>query len=654
MSWYRAGTVTVTNGTPTVTGSGTAFVANVSIGDAFEAPDGKSYEIINVVSDTVLTLGINYNGSTASGQGYGILPTQSYIHDLATTALALLNSFATVRDGVGAGLFPDGTVGTPAGRFASDQDTGFYRVGANQFGIVTGGVQRALFDGNGLTIDVSGGFIQGKSGVALVLWNPTNSNSVQVSCPTSGDFRVSTGGETNAICATASGNVGIGTASPQTKFVVSNAGANGYEFDPANSYVSSYNRTTSLFTAVTFRAASYTFNINNSNDAVTIDPNGYVGIGTASPNYKLHVYAASGAVEGTIQTGGSAGANLNLRNADRIWSLTNQAGGVLYVYDTTAAAIRLGFQTSGHLTPGADNTQDFGSGALRWANVRAKKAQLGGTPNSGGGILDLHHPTGIFDSTAPYLTFNYTNADPHFSAYMDGNWHTIFRTYVAGSGGTPDIAFLPLGVVRPGTDNNIDLGKSSHRWAVVYAGTGTINTSDEREKTWRGAPSEDELRAAKRIVGELGFYQWNDAVAEKGPDGARLHFGVRAQKVWAIMADEGLVDPLDKKGLPGKTPYAFLCFDAWDEVTEPIFEEVEMTREVETVTQEPDGEDEDGNPLFKEVKATTEEVYTERVATGETRVTLAKGNRFGLRVDQLILFLVAAQEARLAALEAAV
>lgn len=162
--------------------------------------------------------------------------------------------------------------------------------------------------------------------------------------------------------------------------------------------------------------------------------------------------------------------------------------------------------------------------------------------------------------------------------------------------------------VHPAGDNVQNLGLGSFRWAVVYAGTGTINTSDEREKEWRGGLNEAELRAAKRIVGELGFYRWIDAIAAKG-DAARLHFGARAQQVWSIMADEGLVEPITD-GIPGITPYAFLCFDQWDEA--------------EAVT------DSDGNELQPSRQA---------------------GNRFGLRVDQLVLFVLAAQEQRIAVLE---
>lgn len=171
--------------------------------------------------------------------------------------------------------------------------------------------------------------------------------------------------------------------------------------------------------------------------------------------------------------------------------------------------------------------------------------------------------------------------------------------------------------VTPGADNEQKLGSAYYRWSAVYAGTGTINTSDARDKAWRGAPSAAELAAAKRIAAELGFYRWSHAIAEKGPDDARLHFGVRAQAVWAIMADEGLVDPIAEGARPD-CRYAFLCHDEWDAV-----EAVEEVR------------DEEGH-----------------VVTA-ARPDRPAGSRFGIRPDQLALFLIAAQEARLAALEAA-
>ena len=153
----------------------------------------------------------------------------------------------------------------------------------------------------------------------------------------------------------------------------------------------------------------------------------------------------------------------------------------------------------------------------------------------------------------------------------------------------------------PGYDNSRNIGSASRRMATLYAGTGTINTSDAREKSWRGGASAAEIRAAQRIVAALGFYRWNDAIEEKGTEGARLHFGVRAQAVWAIMADEGLIDPLES-GAPPDSRYAFLCHDARDD----------------------EGDSESETP----------------------------GGRFGIRPDQLALFLIAGQDARIAAIEA--
>lgn len=215
-----------------------------------------------------------------------------------------------------------------------------------------------------------------------------------------------------------------------------------------------------------------------------------------------------------------------------------------------------------------------------------------------------------------------------------------------------------------GADNSQSVGIASRRASVFYAGTGTINTSDEREKVWRGAMNDAELRAARRMIDELGFFQWKDAIEEKGDDGARYHFGPRAQRVWAIMADEGLVDPIGKDGRPGKTPYAFLCFDEWPDEYEdemkPVIRRKKVPAEEASVILDPKG------GRVKKTKMVTVEVE-EMAPTGRKLLKQAAGNRFGLRVDQLALFLMAAQahdlaaerarndaiEARLAALEAA-
>lgn len=76
MSWYKTGTVTVTNASPTVTGYGTLWVdaGTLNAGDIFFAPDGKDYEVLSIQSNTGMTLATNYLGSNASGAAYAIAP----------------------------------------------------------------------------------------------------------------------------------------------------------------------------------------------------------------------------------------------------------------------------------------------------------------------------------------------------------------------------------------------------------------------------------------------------------------------------------------------------------------------------------------------------------------------------------------------------
>lgn len=157
------------------------------------------------------------------------------------------------------------------------------------------------------------------------------------------------------------------------------------------------------------------------------------------------------------------------------------------------------------------------------------------------------------------------------------------------------------GYFAPTASGGLSLGEPGGKWSTVYADTGTINTSDERSKTWRGPMTDAELRAARRIIAELGFFQLNDAIAEKGADGARYHFGPRAQRAFAIMAEEGL----------DWGRYAWCCYDAWP--------------------AEPAQHDGDGRVIVQAKDG---------------------GDRYGVRTDQLALFLIAAQEQRLAALEA--
>lgn len=139
-TWVRTGTVAVTNGSTTVTGTGTAWVDTVNVGDAFHGPDGRVYEIASVVSATQLTLATTYLGTTASAQGYAIQPTRSVARQLVQEVQQLLTDFSTVRDNAGQGRFAVGSLGAPGISFLTDLDTGMRRSANNRVSMVGGGL----------------------------------------------------------------------------------------------------------------------------------------------------------------------------------------------------------------------------------------------------------------------------------------------------------------------------------------------------------------------------------------------------------------------------------------------------------------------------------------------------------------------------------
>lgn len=141
MAWYRTGTVAVTNNGTGVTGTGTAFIANVKAGDEFNGPDDRSYEIASVNSDTQLTLASVYKGATAATQAYSISPTTDYARAQAVALATLISNYSTIASNAGAGKFGDGTVAAPGISFGSNPNTGFFRPASNVVALSTNGAE---------------------------------------------------------------------------------------------------------------------------------------------------------------------------------------------------------------------------------------------------------------------------------------------------------------------------------------------------------------------------------------------------------------------------------------------------------------------------------------------------------------------------------
>jgi len=102
-----------------------------------------------------------------------------------------------------------------------------------------------------------------------------------------------------------------------------------------------------------------------------------VGIGVASPATKLEV--ASGDIRLTdayvIEWGGT---NARIGGSN--------AGNYLKFY--TSDTVRMKIDTSSHITPGADNTQNLGSSSLRWANLYVGDMHFSNEGKEGGNEID--------------------------------------------------------------------------------------------------------------------------------------------------------------------------------------------------------------------------------------------------------------------------
>lgn len=96
MPWYKTGTVSVVQNSNAVIGTGTSFLSNGRVGDAFRGPDGGWYEVTNIASDTSLSISPNYQGATNAAGIYAIAPMQGYVKSSADALRALVNQFGGV------------------------------------------------------------------------------------------------------------------------------------------------------------------------------------------------------------------------------------------------------------------------------------------------------------------------------------------------------------------------------------------------------------------------------------------------------------------------------------------------------------------------------------------------------------------------------
>lgn len=328
--------------------------------------------------------------------------------------------------------------------------------------------------------------------------------------------------------------------------------------------------------------------------------------GSDSPNNFNNVFV--GLQNGSQSDGVSATTLVGLQAGQHVIDVTNGTGLGIHAL--------LAWEHGVNMTAVGAGSQEYAVNASRSTSLGA----YSGRDNQANDCLFLGNNAGLYSTTEAGA---FHVAKDENESLLRGNFVTRYLN-VNGA--------LASEGVKPLADNTYSLGTSELRYSVVYAGSGTISTSDERTKQQISGVPDDWLDA----WGDARWvrYKFNDAVAEKGDD-ARWHVGLTAQQVHAAFASRG-IDAFTI-GLIGR--------DVWDEQTEPVTE----LRPVEKVHQRPKevdgkivlemkqvGTTEDGLPIMSHVPVM--EDYTDTIEqmfeTGEVRVVREAGELWNLRYDE--------------------
>lgn len=500
----------------------------------------------------------------------------------------------------GAGRTNDVPNNIVAGGLAIDTDTLYVDATNDRVGIGTTSPGHALVvegrivanhTGNAFPLSVQSD--QSTSGIILTDAG-TTSNVVLRS--NGNDFQIRTNSG-NRVTVDSSGNVGIGTTTPETSLSIVAANALGSTFTgsvdgeglrvqsnyTAGNYTSlvegSYTNTSNFPHArigamydgggsnLAF-GTSNNYSVGITNTAMFIDSDGKVGIGTTSPNQVLDVDGAltvrnkmvigtstftqepwSGSTiafanYGSIGTQGSYRASWSWnweRGTDSgyhalgINSYTSAAGvemgntGILFRADATYGATappttRMILTPAGNLgigiTSPAEKLHVEGDMVLKDGNPTLNIKDSNSTGASNGSIV-------FRDSADTVLGRIQMNGNDDMGIQAVGAASTMFL-YAYGNW---RMSLVSSGL-RPYVDNSFDLGATSKRYDDVYATNGTIQTSDERDKT-----DVADIDYGLTFVNSLRpvTYRWDD---RSGYTGTRTHMGFIAQEVETALGDD--------------------------------------------------------------------------------------------------------------------
>ena len=360
--------------------------------------------------------------------------------------------------------------------------------------------------------------------------------------------------------------------------------------------------------------------LSGGSETVRIDSNGRMGIGATTMDEMLLIQqtTAGANTDLTIRSANDGGSRINFgdQSSDGVGRIDYDHTNNFLAFTTNSAErMRITSAGSVFVNTTTGNTTSGTNGGIVLNNV--------GTTQ---GRIDVGNTGTCFNGNR-----SGSHGDVYVVRYEGARRGGLMTSSSTGQaclqGGNVGITFTTNGRLNPtnssgaSSDNAMDLGQSDSRFDDVFATNGTIQTSDQNEKQQIASLTTTEMTAAKAISKLFKTFKWNSAVQEKG-DGARTHSGVIAQDVQQALTDAGL----------DASNYAFFISDTW----------WQTTTDVPAVE-----EDEEAGIEAQDAYTRVDKYYTaDEAPEGATQRT-----RLGIRYPELLAFIGAATEQRLADIE---
>lgn len=390
-------------------------------------------------------------------------------------------------------LNADGTAAAPAYAFTNDTDCGMYRIGVNNIGLSANGGLAAEWDGSNFFIDRGALFLQNGAAATPSLTFGGDSDT--------GLYHIGA----NNISLTAGGasvlEIATGTVVARQDLYSTRSNVGGFVIGQIENSDNTNGASTARLNLVVggtsggdaqilFHIPSSTdwsigldnsdsdkFKLSNSNalgttDYITVTTSGQVGIGT-SPSQLLHLVGAAASTNYFVQLDATS---------------TSGQGG----FNTTAniSGSQAGFSIT-QFGSAINPSSVAGISQISMARLRAD-ATVSSLMIDTGGSLPIYFATNdtlaVKIDTNQQVLFTDGSVNNPSISFINGTAMGIYRVGTNAMGfstnSTQRLQLTSGGDVRPGADNNQQLGTASFRWSDVYGVT--IHSGDvHMENDWR-------------------------------------------------------------------------------------------------------------------------------------------------------------------------